>query len=210
MLCCGRSLTIASLSASPFDPCTRQGVGSGTALTGYPINNTYTLAASECVTNADCNTAAGFECRMPGSIQTICYCEAATGRDACTPVGTCALTPLQACQNCLDIVNPIIKVELNATSPSRTAACAEAATKGQGVCTGITDKFLTVKEGVTGNFGLRAAALCSALGKCAKLPEGSMLRSDVAGTNRTGVLDLCTAEGIVGGSAVFQGRDGQH
>lgn len=183
----------------------------------YPINTTYTLGAGKCISNADCNTASGFECKMPlpgQPVDQVCFCNPATGRDVCTPTGTCTATACQVCQTCLDVVNPVIRTELskNDSAPSITAACNAAQTKLSGIaapadCPSITPRYLTAVEGKsTGYFGLRAAALCSALGRCANVPTTCQLRAEVARTNITGALDLCTAEGIVGGSAVFQGK----
>lgn len=210
------SLTVTS-TPSPFSLCTKEGVVSGSEVAAYPINTTYTLPAGKCVTGADCNTAGGYECKypMPGqTVEQVCHCNAATGRDVCTPIGTCTLTPCQECQNCLDVVNPVIKTELNKNESipnPRIAPCNEAQTKLSNVaptfCDSIKTKYLTAEDGKsTGYFGLRAAVLCSALGKCVKIPAtGCDLKAEVVGVNKTGALDLCTAEGIVGGSAVQQG-----
>lgn len=191
-----------------YSMCTKQGLDNGDALPGSPINTTYTLGTNQCATSSDCDTTSGYECRMPlpgQDLTSVCYCDASTGRDMCTPVGTCQLTACQVCQNCLDAANPIITAQLNTSSPSKVAACNAAATPATAAadCTNLV-KYFTESATSTGLFGLRAAAVCSGLKKCTQ--ASCQLRAAVAGVNKTAAIDLCTAEGIVGGTQIAQGK----
>jgi hypothetical protein len=81
-----------------------------------------------------------------------------------------------------------------------TAACSSVVGKYP-ACTAINTNYVSA-AGVSGLFGLRAGSLCKALEQCTDLPADCRLRAAVAGTNITAALDLCTAEGIVGGTPV--------
>jgi hypothetical protein len=82
-----------------------------------------------------------------------------------------------------------------------TATCATANAVKYPGCTGINIAYVTA-AGMSGLFGLRAGSFCKALDYCTGLPAECRLRAAVGGANITAALDLCTAEGVVGGSPV--------
>lgn len=71
------------------------------------------------------------------------------------------------------------------------------------VCQFVTQSYI-MPSGSSGYFGLRPGAVCSSLGECSALPADCRLRvTDGAPLlNVTGALDMCSAEGIVNGSAL--------
>jgi hypothetical protein len=96
---------------------------------------------------------------------------------------------------------PAIAAEMaKNTSRVFTTACASMAAKYPG-CADINTAYVSA-AGMSGLFGLRAGSLCKALAQCTDLPADCRLRAAVGGANVTAALDLCTAEGIVGGSPV--------
>jgi hypothetical protein len=82
-----------------------------------------------------------------------------------------------------------------------TAACATANAAKYPGCAGINTAYVSA-AGMSGLFGLRAGSLCKALDHCTGLPAECRLRAAVGSANITAALDLCTAEGVVGGSPV--------
>lgn len=131
----------------------------------------------------------------------VCMCNSATGADSCVPLGQCKVRPCNKCQACLNDMAPAIATEMaKNTSRVFTAACASVVGKYP-ACTDISAAYISA-TGMSGLFGLRAGSLCKALGQCTDLPAGCTLREAVAGANVTAALDLCSAEGIVGGTPV--------
>jgi hypothetical protein len=70
-------------------------------------------------------------------------------------------------------------------------------------CQFIIQSYI-MPAGSSGYFGLRPGAVCKSLGECSALPPDCNLKV-TDGTplaNVTGGLDMCTAEGVSGGSAL--------
>jgi hypothetical protein len=200
-------MTVGSLAAAPFSPCTGEGVSSGAALTVSTL--TYTAdkrvyGTGRCIADADCNSTIGEFCSMDNAPAPtrVCMCSSTTGSDSCVPLGQCKVRPCNKCQACLDDMAVAIAAEM-AKNESRdnTAACATANAVMYPGCTAINTAYISA-VGLSGLFGLRAGSLCKALDYCTGLPAECRLRAAVGSANITAALDLCTAEGIVGGSPV--------
>jgi hypothetical protein len=69
------------------------------------------------------------------------------------------------------------------------------------LCDDVSSRYITPTAASSGYFGLRAGALCSALEQCSNLPSTCRLTSGTASVNASS-LDLCSAEGVVGGTAL--------
>jgi hypothetical protein len=74
------------------------------------------------------------------------------------------------------------------------------------VCQFVIQSYI-MPAGSSGYFGLRPGAVCSSLGECCGLPASCKLTvgpvPSAPLTNVTGGLDMCSAEGIVGGSPLM-------
>jgi hypothetical protein len=74
------------------------------------------------------------------------------------------------------------------------------------VCQFVIQTYI-MPSGSSGYFGLRPGAVCSSLGECSALPADCRLAVTPVPseplTNVTGGLDMCTAEGIAGGSQLL-------
>lgn len=185
-----------------IDTCTVKGIQDATdALTvgadqfklTVPVYNNRSKDEG-CFTDADCKS--GLYCNLDQPTQAW-SCDAATGVDSFKQQGTCKQTPCDICQACLDTMNSKIKVELkkNATDRSHTVACEQKVACN----TDFKNKYIAPEKGY---FGLRAGALCAALGECKELPTTCILKAAVNTANITGKIDLCTAEGVAGGSVL--------
>ncbi|KAF6251912.1 hypothetical protein COO60DRAFT_1674268 [Scenedesmus sp. NREL 46B-D3] len=204
----GCNLTAGSLAASPFSPCTAEGTTAGAALTAsgsleFTVDKRV-YASGRCIADAECNATAGEFCSMdiPLTPRRACMCSSTTGTDSCVPLGECRVRPCNRCQACLEDMAPAIAAEIAKDTSARvsTAPCAANAAKYD-ACTAINTAYVSPAS-MSGLFGLRAGSLCRALGMCTGLPAGCRLRAAVAGSDITAALDLCTVEGVVGGSPV--------
>lgn len=189
--CC--SMTVYSFAAAPFSICTKEGVTSGSALSdgalSYYLSKQNYSNTGNCVADADCATGSFCNLAAPGSSWTW-TCNPTTGLDTSQPLGKCEQRPCDKCQACLTGMSSRIRAQLNASSPNTDAVC---------TIDGCTSAFKDYLRGAI-NFGFRAGALCRALRQCTDLPTTCALRAVVRGRNITSNLDLCTAEGVVGGT----------
>lgn len=208
------SLSDGTLTGS-FSLCTREGLTTGSSLADYPLTN-ITKPLGKCVTSSDCNTAGGEYCNRQDP-SSACACAPATGQDSCTPIGRCELTPCSRCQRCISALQDAVQAQLlssGSTRPSATAiasafggACfslaASAGYDASSACGFVANSYI-VPVANSGYFGLRPGAVCSTLGQCASLPTDCRLRTTALAPllNITGSLDMCSAEGIAGGSAL--------
>jgi hypothetical protein len=80
-------------------------------------------------------------------------------------------------------------------------AFAPSASYAASLCDDVSSRYITPTAASSGYFGLRAGALCSALEQCSNLPSTCRLTSGTASVNASS-LDLCSAEGVVGGTAM--------
>lgn len=201
-----RSVTTGALTGT-LNICTVEGVSTGTALSSFPIQNA-SVPTGRCTKPSDCGI--GMLCSYDDAstpLSSTCICDPATGRDVCMPLGVCVAPPCTKCQNCLTAAGASVAEERNLTEPSKTAVCQDLAAltfASSGQCTAITTKYIT-PSGSPGFIGLRAGALCSLVGQCEALPASCTLTALVGSVNVTGTLDLCTAEGIQGGTPVMPG-----
>lgn len=206
-VCC--SLSDGTLTGS-LSLCTSEGISGGSPLAGYPINN-ITKPAGTCSVDSDCNTAGGQFCNRQVTTSS-CACAASTGQDTCTALGACELTPCSRCQRCIDGMQSAVQTQLLDSSKPPVSVIASrftqtcenlASTAGYAItaCSFISNAYI-LPSGSSGYFGLRPGALCSSLGQCASLPADCRLRTSAAPplVNVTGNLDMCSAEGIAGGS----------
>lgn len=199
--------------------CTAEGLTSGTALTSYPIDN-ITKQAGMCAVNTDCNVAGGEFCDKAQTTSS-CACIASTGTDSCTALGLCRLTPCSRCQRCLSQSQTATRNQLLSTVDSRKPSQVQitgafntmcetysytAGYFSSSVCQFVIQSYI-MPAGSSGYFGLRPGAVCSSLGECSALPVSCKLTvapvPSAPLTNVTGGLDMCSAEGIVGGSPLM-------
>ncbi len=101
------------------------------------------------------------------------------------------------CQNCLNALGPMAAKALTVTSPTERAAAFSATcpTLG-GLSPTACNAVLTTILAGTSNLVARAGAMCASLGQCPATGCPSLTN----GASLTGSLDLCTAEGISGGT----------
>lgn len=208
--CVYRMTSISSLQGS-FSLCTRQGVDTGATLTDFPL--TFNAAANDsCRVAADC-TAAGSFCSMD-SPATRCTCNATIGADSCLTYGTCRPLPCTKCQTCLTRMQGVVSGLLQDAATTYPAAydigvalvaeckaLAPSAGYAAALCDDLATRYITPTATSSGYFGLRAGALCSALQQCSNLPGDCKLKADAINVNASS-LDLCTAEGVVGGATL--------
>lgn len=201
-----------------FSGCTAEGLTGGTALTSYPMDN-ITQPAGTCAVDRDCNVAGGEFCDKSQTTSS-CACAASTGQDSCTALGVCRLTPCSRCQRCVSRMQSAVRTQLlssGARKPSQVqitgafndmceAYSYVAGYSRNDVCQFVIQTYI-MPTGSSGYFGLRPGAVCSSLGECSALPADCKLTvAPVPATplaNVTGGLDMCSAEGIVGGSPLL-------
>jgi hypothetical protein len=203
---CQITSTIAGISAERnIDLCTVEGVQGGSLATG--IVRSMTLPAGKCRVTADCNNT-DLMCSMATEPSSLCTCS--NGVDSCYQLGSCVPTPCKRCNSCLQDVRDFARSVMYQTSPSAIAEafrvhCLDKMKRPQATCAAAV-AAITGSQG--GNIGKRAAGLCQLLQDCEKanLGAGCSLSSKVAGKDTevfsSGVLDLCTLEGIPGGSSL--------
>lgn len=195
--------------------CTTEGVTNGTALTQYPIEN-ITKPAGTCAADSACNVAGGQYCNKD-TPTSACACTPSTGVDSCTSLGRCMLSPCARCQRCISSMQTATRNlldEKGTNKPSQTQIVGALMTMCEpyanvagyssfSTCQFIIQSYL-MPAGSSGYFGLRPGAVCKSLGECSALPPECKLKV-TEGTplaNVTGGLDMCTAEGVSGGSAL--------
>jgi hypothetical protein len=204
-----RMSSISSLQGS-LSLCTRQGVDTGAILASFPL--TFNATANDfCRVDADCATAGSF-CSMD-SPATRCTCNATTGADSCLTYGTCRPLPCTRCQTCLTRMQGLVSglvqsaaaypaaYDIGSTFVTDCKAFAPSAGFAAALCDDLASRHITPAPTSSGCFGLRAGALCSALQQCPNLPTDCKLRADAINVNASS-LDLCTAEGVIGGTAL--------
>lgn len=208
------SLTDGTLTGS-FSLCTSEGISGGRLLPGFPLDN-ITLPGGACSSDRDCNTAGGQFCSR-AETSSACACGSLSGEDSCTTLGSCQLTPCARCQRCISSMQAAVQTRLQASGASRpsqvevvgafNSMCEPFAPTGgypTDACLFIISTYIMAPPGGSGYFGLRPAAVCSSLGQCSALPADCLLQvtSGSPLLNVTGSLDMCSAEGVAGGSAL--------
>jgi hypothetical protein len=91
--------------------------------------------------------------------------------------------------------------DIAATFVTECKALASTAGYAAALCDDLSSRYILPSATSSGYFGLRAGVLCSALQQCSNLPSTCRLRADAINVNASS-LDLCTAEGVVGGTAL--------
>ncbi|KAG2423081.1 hypothetical protein HXX76_002308 [Chlamydomonas incerta] len=106
--------------------------------------------------------------------------------------------PRTAARDCLTAITPVAALT-NATASAKSdaflRACGKLAATTTTKCNAVTGTILSA--GSSSNIAARAGMLCSTLDLCSAAAGCSALNSG----SLTGALDLCAAEGIVGGAA---------
>jgi hypothetical protein len=164
------------------------------------------LPAGACISDRQCPS--GQQCSRVNTT-TVCGCNG--GLDTCRDMGSCVakpppVAPCTRCSNCLSSVAATLAPVL-AAGPQTAAAltdataawCATQAAYSANAC----DALVTaVRSSLGGSLALRAGAVCDKLSACRDCTDALTLGS------LTGLLDVCTAEGVASGSqlpGVFAG-----
>jgi hypothetical protein len=145
---------------------------------------------------------------------------ASTGRDSCTALGVCRLTPCSRCQCCMSMMQSAVRTQMLSSGdrkPSQVqitgafntmceAYSYVAGYSPSSVCQFVIQTYI-MPSGSSGYFGLRSGAVCSSLGECSALSADCRLAVTPVPVeplaNVTGGLDMCSAEGVAGGSQLL-------
>ncbi|KAG2445796.1 hypothetical protein HXX76_000400 [Chlamydomonas incerta] len=113
------------------------------------------------------------------------------------------------CQDCLSAMAAVARFSLLSTDPAPTTtaksdaflkACATLTSASASGCNTVATSILS--GATSSNLAARSGMLCSALGLCPASGCNSLTANTVSGSGSlSGALDLCAAEGVVGGTA---------
>ena len=195
----GKLLTAAA--TIELDDCTVEGLPGGTVLPEIHAANSK-LPGGSCQITADC-----------GSTDLICdtssstpFCTCQGGVDRCKPISICKPTPCSLCDSCIQsLVTKFLPANLyegrEAVAANFNAVCPTLLGASTEQCSVVSNKILYNLP--RGNIGRRAGLLCAKLGVCTSSMMTAcklVVNKPSTGTNLTGYLDLCTVEGVSGGS----------
>jgi hypothetical protein len=183
------------------DLCTVDGIAEGVLPPGVQ-QPAAQMPLGTCQSGGQCGAAQ--MCDLSEGRQA-CTCAAATGRDSCSALGACRLTPARVCEACVQAMQLLPSLVADAGSADAVASqfSAFCATSGRSsvACAGAA---AAVASSFAGNLGRRPGALCRALGKCPAALNASVApvnaTQDAVGPSQP--LDLCSTNGTAGGPAV--------
>ncbi|KAF6254423.1 hypothetical protein COO60DRAFT_1665172 [Scenedesmus sp. NREL 46B-D3] len=209
----------ATLAPSSLDSCAVEGVAAGGDVPGS--SRALALPQDTCDNDIDCQQADPERmCVRAEAPVSFCTCSVASGIETCRNIGGCADTPCKSCRLCLQHFQSFVNAPpfTATTGPDEVAAafskaCAATNKYSAPACesarVGIANSF-------RGNAGRRAGSICrllgdcnparlstdcSALQQCSNLQSDCRLKAEAIGVD-TSSLDLCSVEGVDGGTAL--------
>jgi hypothetical protein len=202
---CLVSATVSGqLVTTDVDLCTQEGVVGGSQVAN--TLGTSVLGPQQCVTSADCNNPE-MMCSLSTNAFEACICS--QGLDSCKQVGSCVPTPCKACSNCLHQYRTFATANMYQTNSSIVATnfmafCSRSRNLSGAPCNATA---AVVRGSPSGNSGKRAALVCQQMGQCvpANFDASCVLRNKLLGMETQLVaptLDLCTLEGLNGGTTL--------
>lgn len=179
-----------SLTATPADMCTLEGVSGGSVLMG--MSATGALPAGTCYDSADCGST-DLQCRTDSAVD-LCTCT--DGADTCKKIGACVPTPCKACRDCISAMQPFTSTVLSNQTADQVANAFYTFCLGTGrTSAGCFDVQFAISGTKNGNLGRRPGAICK------ELEEGC--NQDLGSCTITGsTLDVCSQDGLATGSLV--------
>lgn len=177
---------------TPLDYCTTAGYQS--SVPGSRPADLPEIAMREtCSEDAPCGT----NDTVCGAMKRVCSCNKDTGAVVCEMLGTCKPSPCKVCRDCINSwqghVSSVAELDSSAVATAFQDKCDSMADSVVAKCSAARSLII---QSQASNLGRRAGAICSILGACT-LNEQSCT---VAANNLTGPLDLCSKEGVAGGS----------
>jgi len=150
-----------------------------------------------CFNSSDCSS--GFDCITTD--KTICTCDPATGVDTCRPLGSCVMQPCKACEVCVQAMQLFPDIVKGVTKADGIAERFKTFCAGTGRSPLACDATaMAIASSVAGSLGRRVGALCRSLTECGEL--NSTCTVGVSTGSAPQPLNLCSVEGIVGGTSV--------
>lgn len=186
-----------TIASSSLDACTVDGLPGGALVPG--VSASVDVPAGKCLGASDADV--GQVCSFAGG-QQLCTCKG--GKDTCARLGTLVQTDCGRCSQCVSQAAAFTTAQQDTPDAQLAAAwttfCTGPLARAPAACAAVADAI-----SANPRVGRRAGLLCGLLKDCAqaagKEPCGVKVQTNATGT-KTGPLDMCTVEGIEGGTAV--------
>jgi hypothetical protein len=201
--------TVVSVAAPSLDNCTITGQpGPDGALVPVGVPTLTPLPKGKCTSASQCGDPEHFTCSANKG--TACACSP-EGQETCVELAECSQTPEGACSSCVaGMLNFTRQYAANtATASTNSTAVGErwatfCASSGYdtSICGNIRAQ---ITNSVAGSLGKQAGMLCRLLGRCSPAnitANCPIITQLLSGIQVRQTLDLCTMEGVSGGSRV--------
>jgi len=202
------SSSTRQIAAALLDNCTVEGLPGGSLVPGG-VRTLTPLPIGKCTSASQCGDPAHFSCSTNKA--TACACSS-DGQDTCVELAECQATEYGVCSSCvaqmLRLTQQFAAASAPATSNSTLVAerwsnfCNANSAYNTSTCGGV---MAQISSSFAGSLGKQAGRLCHLLGSCttSMAADGCPIITQLlTGQQVRQTLDLCTLEGVTGGSRV--------